>query len=301
MLAMPLFFDLLDDFGASDATTRSRKRIRIVFDDTKTEKTGRYMEFIHRIFDNAKKRYIMGYNYVLMLAVSGNTAVPLVFALWLPAKHPDHRSKNDMARDEIIRLKKVADRQGYDLGEVELVFDSAYHVQKVMNAAEEAGFRVISKADNRYKFVFGEETLTPSEIMERIAERQWEYLEKDHLFQRIRAYHHVYGEVILIVRRRRLKNGRTVCDMLICNKSFYNAVRIHKSYKKRWKIEMHFKYYKQYLSLGKSGFRKIGSIRSHMSCVAMASLIVGLFRRQFPRKISFLGAVKLIRQELWNI
>lgn len=301
MLAMPLFFGLLGDFGDSDATARSRGRIRIIFDDTKAEKTGKYMEFIHKLFDNGKKRYIMGYNYVLMLAVSGDTVIPLAFVLWLPAGHPGHRSKNDIAQDEIIRLKKACDRRGHDLGEVELVFDSAYHVQKVMNAANTAGFRVVSKADGRHKFEFEGELLTPPEIIEKVAERQWKYLEKNHNYQRLRAHHHVYGEVLLVVRRRRLKNKKIIHDVLICNKSIYTAPRIHKCYKRRWKIETHFKYYKQYLSLGKSQFQKIGAVRSHLSCVAIAGLIVALFRRQFSRKISFLRAVKLLRRELWDI
>ncbi|MDM8553879.1 transposase [Desulfococcaceae bacterium HSG7] len=300
MPAMPLFFDFLREFSLSDATARSRRRIRIIFDDTKIEKSGKYMEFIDKLFDHTWVRYIMGYNYVLMPAVSGDMAVPLSFVLQLPAWHAEHRSKNDIARDEIIRLKTECDRQGYDLGEVELLFDSAYHVQKVMNAADAAGFRAVSKTDNRYKFEYEGEHLKPSEIIEKVALRQWKYLEKDHQYQRIIARYHVYGEVVLVVRRRRLKNGKSVCDVLISSKLFYNSVRIHKCYKKRWKIEMHFKYYKQYLSLGKSRFRKLGAIHSHLSCVAIAALIVGIFRRQFSRKISFLKAVKLIRRVLYD-
>ena len=300
MLAMPIFFELLDEFGGLNDTARSRRRIRIIFDDTKSEKFGKQMEFIHKLFDNAKDRYTMGYNYVLMLAVSGDTVIPLAFVLWLPSEHPDHRSKNDIARDEIIRLGRECDRRGCDLGEVELVFDCAYHVQKVMNAANAAGFRTVSKADDRHKFEFEGELLTPSEIVERVRERQWQYLEKDHWYQRIAAHHHVHGEVVLVVRSRRLRNDKVICDVLICNKCFYSAPRIHKCYKGRWEIGMHFKYYKQHLSLGKSQFRKIGSIRSHLSCVALAGLIVALFRRLFPGKISFRKAVKLIRRELWD-
>jgi hypothetical protein len=301
MLAMPIFFDLLRDFGISGAAAQSRKRIRIIFDDTKAEKSGRHMEFIRKLFDNAKDRYIMGYNYVLMLAVSGDTVLPAAFVLWLPPEHPGHRSKNDIVRDEIIRLKEACDKEGYDLGNVELLFDSAYHVQKVMDAAASAGFRVVSKADNRHKFEFEGELLTPSAIIEKTAEYHWNYLEKNHQYKRVAAHHRIYGEVVLVIRRRRLKNGKTVCDVLVCNKPFYNSVRIHKCYKRRWKIETHFKYYKQYLLLGKSRFRKIGSVRSHLSCVAVAGLITSLFRRQFPRKISFLRAVKMIRRELWDI
>ncbi|MCP4149388.1 MAG: transposase, partial [bacterium] len=168
MSAMPLFFDFLRDFCLSDATAQSRKRIRIIFDDTKVEKFGKYMEFIHKLSDHTKDRHIMGYNYVLMPAVSGDTALPLSFVLWLPAWHPEHRSKNDIARDEIIRLKTACDRQGYDLGEVEPLHDSAYHVQKVMNAADTAGFRIVSKADNRYKFESEGVPLKPSEIIEKV-------------------------------------------------------------------------------------------------------------------------------------
>ncbi|MDM8543589.1 hypothetical protein QUF90_21145 [Desulfococcaceae bacterium HSG9] len=63
---------------------------------------------------------------------------------------------------------------------------------------------------------------------------------------------------------------------------------------------MHFKYHRQYLSLGKARFKKLGAIRTHLSCVAIAALITGIFRRQSPRKISSLKAVKLIRRELYD-
>ncbi|MDM8554597.1 hypothetical protein QUF75_07690 [Desulfococcaceae bacterium HSG7] len=97
MLAVPLFFDFLRDFRLSDATAQSRKRIRIVFDDTKVEKFGKYMEFIHKLSDHTWDRHIMGYNYILMPAISGDTALPLSFVLRLPAWHPEHRSKTDSA------------------------------------------------------------------------------------------------------------------------------------------------------------------------------------------------------------
>lgn len=61
---------------------------------------------------------------------------------------------------------------------------------------------------------------------------------------------------------------------------------------------MNFKYYKQYLMLGKSQFQKAGSAGSHMLCVAIAALFVSLFRRQFFRKISFRRAVRLITREV---
>ena len=106
------------------------------------------------------------------------------------------------------------------------------------------------------------------------------------------------GPSVLVVRRRRLKNEKITDDVLICNKRFYTAVRIHQSYKARWDIELQFKYYKQYLGLGKGQFGKLGSIRSQLACVALAGLLVALFRRQLPRNPSFRNTVRMIALEL---
>ena len=298
LLALPVFFDLLSEFDASDGTAKSRSRPMLIVDDTKAEKFGKCMEFIHKLFDHAENRYFMGCNYVLMLSVSGDTVIPLSFVLWLPPEHPDYRSKNDITRDEIHLLKKNCERRGYSLGETEITFDSAFCRQKVLKAAEAAGLRIVSKPSNTHKFEFEGELLTPNEIIAKVKDRGWKRLEAGHWYQRMSARHHVYGSVVLVIRCRELKNGKVIHDLLMCNKAFYNAVRIHKCYKKRWEIEMQFKYYKQYLSLGKSQFRKLGSIRSHLSCVAIAGLIVALFRRQSARKISFRKAVRQIAREL---
>ncbi|MCP4104655.1 MAG: hypothetical protein GY749_03820 [Desulfobacteraceae bacterium] len=85
------------------------------------KKYGDCMEFIHKLFDHAEDWYFMGYNYVLMLAVSGDTVIPLSFVMWLPSEHPDHRSKNDITRDEINLLKKKCERRGHSLGETEIL------------------------------------------------------------------------------------------------------------------------------------------------------------------------------------
>lgn len=298
LMSIPVFVTLLREFDLSGETEKSRRRIRIVIDDTKSEKFGKNMEFIHKLFDHAKKRYITGYNYIFVIAASGDTVFPLSSVLWLPKTHPAHRSRNDIAENEILRLKKVCESHGCNPEETEILFDSAYCVQKVANASENAGFRMITKVGNTHKFQFGNEHPTPGEITEKVKNMQWKYPEPGHCCQRITACHHTYGTVILTVRRRELNSGKIVYDVLMCNKTFINSVRIHKSYKKRWKIEMQFKYYKQYLRLGKSQFRKSGSIRSCLSAAAVAGLITGLFRQTFFRKKSFRSAVRLIQKEI---
>ncbi|MCP4109483.1 MAG: hypothetical protein GY749_28830, partial [Desulfobacteraceae bacterium] len=55
LLALPVFFELLSEFDASDDTAKSRKRPMLIVDDTKSEKYGDCMEFIHKLFDHAEE------------------------------------------------------------------------------------------------------------------------------------------------------------------------------------------------------------------------------------------------------
>jgi hypothetical protein len=101
---------------------------------TKSEKYGHCMEFIHKLFESGKKQYLMGYNYVFMIVVSGNFIFPLFVGLWLPESHVKHRSKNDMLIDFIENLESLAVAKDQKLSEVEITFDSAFCRQKVMKA-----------------------------------------------------------------------------------------------------------------------------------------------------------------------
>jgi len=233
-----------------------------------------------------------------MTAASGDTVFPLSAVLWIPKSCPGRRSRNDTADDEIPGLKTVYESHGCSPEETEILSDSAYCVQKVVTAAENAGFRVITKVGNTHKSEFGGEFLTPGQISEKTVNYQWKYPEPRHSCQRLTAHHHTYGTVILTVRRRELNSGKIVYDVLMSNKIFINSVRIHKSCKKRWEIEMQFKYCRQYLRPGKSQVRKSGSVRSCLSAAAVAGLIVNLFRQTFFRKMSFRSAVRLIQKRM---
>ncbi len=157
---------------------------------------------------------------------------------------------------------------------------------------------MITKVGNTHKFQVGDEHLTPRQIIEKVKNMQWKYPEPGHCCQRVSAFHHTYGKVTLTVRSRELNSGKIVYDVPMCTKTFINSVRIHKSCKKRWKTETHFKYCRQYLRPGKSQSRKSGSVRSCLSAAAVAGLIVNLFRQTFFRKMSFRSAVRLIQKRM---
>ncbi len=298
IISLPLFLDALEGYQEANDTAKSRQRIRLIFDDTKAEKYGECMEFLHKLYDHCHDEYIMGYNYVLLLVVSGSVVFPVTFVLWLPKSHPEYRSKNDIARDEIRALQADCELQKLSLDEVELLCDSAYCRQKVILPAILAGLRVITKPGNTHKFEFEGERLTPHEISEKVKKRKWKSLDATTDYHRVSAWHHRYGSVVLIVRRRRILTGKRLYDVLMCTKSFYTAIRIHTSYTRRWEIELQFKCYKQYLGLGKAQFRKLGAIRSQLACVAIAGLLVALFRRQLSRNPSIRLTVRMITQQL---
>jgi IS4 transposase len=123
---------------------------------------------------------------------------------------------------------------------------------------------------------FEGQQLTPSELIEKVKDGHWKYLGPERLYQRLSVTHHCYGEVILLVIRCKLKNGKIVYDVLLCNCDFYTANRIDKCYLKRWNIEMQFKYYKQHLNLGKTPAQKI---RSHSIFLVLCSYcrVIGSF------------------------
>ena len=166
LLAVPLFFELLEEFYNSNETSQSRNRILLVADDTKSEKYGHCMEFIHKLFSRYKKQYIMGYNYVFVIVISGNFIFPLFVSLWRSSPHVKHRSKNEMLIDFLEDLEFQATARSQTLSEIELSFDSAYCIQKVMRAVSNAGLRVITKPNNNHKFEFDNQKLTPAELID---------------------------------------------------------------------------------------------------------------------------------------
>ena len=151
-----------------DKTGKSRCRIQIIIDDAKAEKFGNMTEFISKLFYRCKNRYIMGYNYVLILVSCGDFVFPLNLSLWLPKGHDDHRSKNDIAADFINYLNKAVKQNNKTLEDVEFIADSAYCVQKVMRAVCDAGLRAVTKAPNTHKFNVDGERLTPKELIEKV-------------------------------------------------------------------------------------------------------------------------------------
>lgn len=112
-----------------------------------------------------------------------------------------------------------------------------------MKAILKAELRCVTKQDNNHKFEFENQRLTPNELIEKVKYGHWKPLGPSRLYQRF-------------IRRKTLKNGQFIYDVLLCNCLFYTASLFDNCYLKRWNIERQFKYYKQYLNLGSTSFRK---------------------------------------------
>jgi len=110
--------ELLEDFQNSNESKQSRNRLELVVDDTKSEKYGHCMEFIHKLFDSGKKQYIIGYNYVFVIVISDNFIFPLFVSLWLPKPQSKHRSKNDIFINFIENLNSIVIEKGHTLSEI---------------------------------------------------------------------------------------------------------------------------------------------------------------------------------------
>jgi hypothetical protein len=60
---------------------------------------------------------------------------------------------------------------------------------------------------NNHKFEFEGKELTPKEIIECVKERAWKMSSEGTTYQKFMATHHIYGKVVFLVRKRRLKDG----------------------------------------------------------------------------------------------
>ena len=306
LLAHPLFFDQLDAVNNGNETDKSRQNPEIIVDDTQSEKFGEFIAFVKKLFKYGNKTYFMGHNIVLVLVTFGDFVFPLTMMLWQPKiEGKPHKSKNDLAKAYLERLKSESEKRNIPLDFVDISFDSAYHVQKVVDAARDAGLRVTTKAKAHYAYLFEGKSMQAREIIETVKDRSWSPWEPGNDYQRYVVNHSHYGDLVMVIRRRLKKNPKEgeekyIYDVLISTFLPYRAFQINRRYKKRWEIELHFKYYKQYLSLGKTSFQKEGSVKSNVYTVALNGLLVALFRKKYHRKISFRKAVKLIYQKLNN-
>jgi len=82
-----------------------------------------------------------------------------------------------------------------------------------MQVASDAQLRVITKASNDQKFEFEGQKLTPAELIEKVKNGHWKPLNSNRFSQRLRVHHHNYGEVVLIIRKKTLKNGKIIYDV----------------------------------------------------------------------------------------
>jgi len=297
-ISLPLFFKELAAYTQRDASYQSRHRPILIVDDTQNEKFGKCIAFVKKLFDHKEQRYIMAHNMVLILVGFGNFVFPLTMSLWRPKDQSGHQSKNRIVADFLERLKAQADQRGLSLKTADITFDSAYTAGFVVQAARDAGLRVTSKAKSHYVFEFEGQTCSTEQIVGIVKERNWESLHNGSNYQFYRARHNCYGTVILVIRKRTCQNGKMVYDVLFSTQLSYRAFQVDHRYHLRWEIEMHFKYYKQHLMLGKTAYRTEGSIQSAMYCVVLAGIIVALDGQQFFRKVSFKTVVKHLKQKL---
>jgi len=298
-ISWPLFFKKMATYRQRNESYQSRHHPILIADDTQSEKFGKCIAFVKKLFDYTEQRYIMAHNMVLILVGFGDVVFPMAITLWRPKDQPGHQSKNRIVADFLESLKAEAARRGVSLKDVDITFDSAYTAGFVINAATDAGLRVTSKAKSRYVFEFEGQTCSAAQIIEIVKERTWKPLHNNNSsYQRYVCQHNQYGTVVLVIRRRKRRNGKTNYDVLFSTQLCYRAFQVDHRYRLRWTIEMHFKYYKQHLMLGKTAYRTKGSTQSAMYCVALAGIVVALYGQSFFRKMSFKTLVKQLKQKL---
>ena len=66
---------------SANSTTEGSKPRYLIFDDTTIEKTGKKMEFIGRVWDHVRQKYVLGFKVLTMLYWDGISSIPMDFSI----------------------------------------------------------------------------------------------------------------------------------------------------------------------------------------------------------------------------
>jgi hypothetical protein len=128
------------------------------------------------------------------------------------------------------------------LSQIEISFDSAFCVQKVIQAVDDACICESSpKQVTTHKFEFEGQKLTPKELIEKVKNGHWKYLAPGRLYQRLFVHHHNYGDVVLIGKKENPCKMAKLFMMPCCVINvFIPQLELIHVILQRWNIEMQF-------------------------------------------------------------
>lgn len=298
------FFAELDKYTQGDPSYQSRHRIYVIFDDTLLDKQGKKMAHIHRLFDHCKGAYVLGFHGLVMYVVIGPEATEEFVLDHDVPFYPEHRPKgyrnpNDrygLAGAFLKFLHEQASQRQVSLQEVIVLFDRWYFGRRMTEICQALEMTYVTQSKSPFVYYVRGERFTASELVEWALEH--DKIQEHHIGRSCYRYYTVlaqsptFGMVRLVVWYRqdsRAKTERRKCKVLVCNNltTRFNAIKIIRAYRMRWRVEVMFRTAKQLCRLGQFHQTDEVAICNSLSVAYLTFNIFAVAWRTYGRRKGF--------------
>ena len=257
----------------------------LIADDTIAEKTGKSMELVSYHFDHAKRRSILGYQYLQLGFHDGIRFFPIDAAVHVSKNRPndylrdiDKRTLGWRRRQEsfkkktdvLIEMLERAYANGINAAFV--LFDSWFSSDSVISRVIAAGYGVICKVKKgNQKFIFEGKSYTIKQLWKKLNRNRAIYIPKINAKAIcVDVELKKSGKVKLII----VLSGNKTWTPFLCTDCELDANQIIEYYTRRWAIEIFFKDAKQMLYLGKEQSKTFDAVIASYSMVMIRYLLL---------------------------
>ena len=250
-----LLFTVLSEYNKqTQASQKSRLRVRLIVDDTLIKRWSKLMGGTYKQYNYVNNHFMQGQKLLFLMVTvgDGKFSFPLFCHINHPKWHPDHQTKNDIIADLIYQIGLRSRQKGISLNGVRLCVDSGFTCAKIARIAHSFGIEVYGSCKGNWLFTLAngsqfsiaqlcsEEFVIPDKI--RQASRQhFEYY-------RLKAHHSTLGNVVLCLFHYADRyTGKQRRWVYLSTNPDIDCVTIYQEHRIRWGIEQMFRCLKHFL------------------------------------------------------
>lgn len=223
------------------SATISRANISAIIDDTVIQRLSQEMAYVWSWWSGCLKRVGRGQNVTALLLVVQGVMYPLELC-FASKQGREKKDKVTLAIEMLTLLKAKLLAAGIPLHRVPITADSWYNCPRLIEAAKQLGFTLITQGKGSYVFTIENERVKGSRVKMLATQRGW----GDIVIARRVAQHATFGMVILVS----WDNGKNQRYLMVYGAPL-RAVEAVRSYQQRHKVEEFFKLLKSVLSISR--------------------------------------------------
>jgi len=259
---------------------KSEEPLYIIFDDSKTSKRGKNMQAAYKFFDHVRKRYGYGHHFVCCTLLYRGFVIPFAIELYRTKEYCQNNKFEFLKLTHIVQ-NMIVSMPDFGIRRVYVIADTYYSSKHIVKSCRDKGYHFVSfLKSNRTITINGRKTKVET-FAKNTFQKQKNHRRKIHLggsaYRTLRRVCGVkgIGTVPVIFSQ---KQGRKGYLALFTTDESLSTRDILAIYRRRWTIEVLFKYAKQYMGLVAYQHRNEEAVRSHLQLSLIAyALLTHLF------------------------